>query len=206
MLLKRTSKKHQKPFNSRLKGEKNHKEEEKLNSRKKSKWHGFESMLGAMQGDTESTYHRWEFRLNFGGLIWNTESHNIPGGKQLQRASALQEASSAKLPPLLLEFTPPGSALTQQSCIILTSVNHFTSTEAQARKGISEFKPILLLDHKNPSITVSHKRPPTGTWCKTRKTKTREKKTKQGNKANKEKSLNKERKSLKSLAHPLKCC
>lgn len=57
--------------------------------------------------------------------------------------------------------------------MIFTSVYHFPFTVAQARKGIPEFEPILLLDYKNHSVTISHKSSPTGIRCKTRRTNTR---------------------------------
>lgn len=140
-------------------------------SRYESKRHCFHSLLGAVQSPlTAEKNSDWIL-----DLMWNTESHNIPGGKQLQKAPVLQEAAaSTTLPSLLLEFTSSGCILTQQSCIVLTSVCRFPSTEAQAKKGIPEFKPILLLDHKNHSVTASHKRSPAGTWCKTRKNQNQE--------------------------------
>lgn len=51
------------------------------------------------RGYTDPTSCKQDFRLNFAGLVRNTESHNIPGGKQLQRASLVQEEAASTKPP-----------------------------------------------------------------------------------------------------------
>lgn len=59
--------------------------------------------------------HLLQIRIQIG--FWRSnlkQSHNIPGGKQLQRASVLQkEAASTKLPSLLLKVASSGCVLTQ---------------------------------------------------------------------------------------------
>lgn len=97
--------------------------------------------------------------------------------------------------------------------IFWLTVNHFllpscqyyysTSMEAQARKRIPEFRPMLLLNHKNHSMAILYKRAPAGTW-ETRENKTRKpkKETKQTRKILKQTKTIFEIRSV----HPRKCC
>lgn len=81
---------------------------------------------------------------------------------------------------------------------------HSTSTEAQPRKGIPEFRPMLLLDHKNHSKAILYKRAPAETRGEPRENKTRKpkKETKQTRK------ILKQTKTISEIhsVHLCKCC